>query len=243
MRNWHQFFTHIKSLGFNPTSVVDVGVATDTEELYYHFPTARYLFVEPLAEFEPSLQRLCTQYTGSNYMLCAAGAENGEITFNVGPSMGDSSRFQTLESADGAYKMYERTVPQFRLDTMWDSLEMVGPALLKVDVQGGEIEVLKGATTIIDNFEVIVLECSLIESYIGQPIFHEYIAYLASLGFVVYDIIHTGYVPETGMLAQIDLVFVKKDGYFRKDQRCQVDYSKVDYSALNYKGVTRNENL
>jgi FkbM family methyltransferase len=242
MRNWAEFFTHIKSQGFNPATVVDIGVATDTDELYGHFPTARYLFIEPLAEFEPSLQILCNRFPGSTYMLAAAGAENGEITFNVGPSMGDSSRFQTLESADGAYKMHERRVPQFKLDTMWESLELGGPALLKVDVQGGELEVLKGATVCIDNFEVIVMECGIIEQYIGQPIFHEYIAYLAKLGFVVYDIIHTGYA-ETGMFAQIDLVFVKKDGQFRQDQRCQTDYTKADYTSLNYKGVRRNENL
>jgi hypothetical protein len=125
---------------------------------------------------------------------------------------------------------------------MWTALELTGPTLLKVDVQGGELEVLKGATTIMDQFEVIVLECGLIETLIGQPIFHEYVAYLAEQNFVVYDIIHTGF-SDIGLLAQIDLVFVKKDGQFRQDQRCQSDYSKVNYKNLNYKGVTRNENL
>ena len=138
MRNWSQFFIHIKSKGFNPTTVIDVGVATDTEELYAHFPQARYLFVEPLAEFEPNLQNLCRQFPGSHYMLAAAGAENTEITINVGPMMGDSSIFQTIESVDGAYEMYKRTVPQYRLDTMWEALELSGPTLLKVDVQGAE---------------------------------------------------------------------------------------------------------
>jgi FkbM family methyltransferase len=242
MRNWSQFFTHIKSKGFNPTTVIDVGVATDTEELYVHFPEAKYLFVEPLAEFEPSLQNLCRQFPGSHYMLAAAGAEDGEITFNVGPSLGDSSIYQTLESRDGAYEMHKRTVPQYRLDTLWEALELSGPTLLKVDVQGAELEVLKGATAIMDQFEVIVLECGMIETLIGQPIFHEYVAYLAERDFVVYDIIHTGF-SDIGLLAQIDLVFVKKDGQFRQDQRCQSDYSKVNYTNLNYKGVTRNENL
>ena len=27
MRNWFEFFTHIKKIGFNPTTIVDVGVA------------------------------------------------------------------------------------------------------------------------------------------------------------------------------------------------------------------------
>lgn len=238
MRNWFEFFTHIKSTGFNPTTIVDVGVATDTEDLYRHFPSARYLFVEPLAEFEPSLVALCQRYDGV-YMLAAAGATNGELEIRVTPDLGGSSRFETIESTEGAYDMKPRIVPQLRIDTMWKTLELEGPALLKVDVQGGEIEVLKGAEKVLDKFEVIVLEVGMIEQYIGQPVFHEYVDYLAKRNFVVYDIIHTGYA-DTGLLAQIDLVFVKKDGQFRQDQRAQVDYTK---KHDNYNGITRNESL
>ena len=238
MRNWYEFFTHIKNKGFNPITVVDVGVATDTDELYYHFPSAQYLFVEPLAEFEPSLQKLCQKYNGT-YMLVAAGATNGELEIRVSPDLGGTSRFETIESTEGAYTMIARTVPQYKIDTMWTALKLEGPALLKIDVQGGEIEVLKGAEQKLTKFEVIVLEVGMIEQYIGQPVFHEYVAYMAERGYVVYDIIHTGYA-DTGMLAQLDLVFVKKDGQFRQDQRAMIDYTvKHD----NYKGITRNEDL
>jgi hypothetical protein len=156
--------------------------------------------------------------------------------------MGGTSIFRTRESLDGAWIEKPRTVPMFKLDSMWSALELEGPALLKVDVQGGELEVLKGATDCINNFEIIMLEVGLIEQYVGQPVFHEYIAYMADLGFVVFDIIHTGYA-DTGLLAQIDLVFVKKDGMFRHDQRCIVDYSKVPEKITSYKGVVRDDNI
>lgn len=240
MRNWYEFFTHIKNVGFDPITVVDVGVATDTNDLYYHFPSAKYLLVEPLAEFEPSLQQLCSQLSAT-YMLAAAGATDGELEIKVTPDLGGSSKFQTIESQDGAYDMKPRTVPQYKIDTMWEALELQGPALLKVDVQGAELEVLKGAEKTLNNFEVIVLEVGMIEQYIGQPVFHEYIAYLAARDYVVYDIIHTGYAG-TGMLAQIDLVFVKKNGQFRQDQRTMTDYSEAS-KHTNYKGVTRNDSL
>jgi len=239
MRNWFEFFTHIKQKGFNPPTIVDVGVATDTEELYTHFPSAKYLFVEPLAEFEPSLQRLCQLYPGSTYMLAAAGATDGELEIRVTPDLGGTSRFETIESTEGAYDMKPRTVPQFALATMWNALELTGPALLKVDVQGGELEVLAGAESILENFEVIVLEVGMIEQYIGQPVFHNYVEYMAKRNYVVYDIIHTGYA-DTGLLAQIDLVFVKKDGQFRQDQRAMTDYTK---KHDNYKGIQRNDNI
>ena len=243
MRNWYQFFTFVKEAGFNPTTIVDIGVATDTEDLYFHFPNATYLFVEPCIEFEPNLQRLCEIMPGSTYMLAAAGASNGEITINVSPDMGGTSIFKTIEANDGAYDMTSRTVPMFTLDTMWEALEIKDRGgLLKIDVQGGEIEVLKGACGVIDNFEMILIEVSTIATYVGQPIFHDCIAYLAELGFVLFDIIHLGYA-DTGILAQMDLVCVKKDGRFRHDQRCIVDYTTIPEKITDYKGVRRNDNL
>jgi len=77
-RNWNSFFQWLSSTGFKPETIVDVGVATDTEELYYWFPESNYIFVEPLKEFEPSLQNLVSRYKG-NYILAAAGSYNGEI--------------------------------------------------------------------------------------------------------------------------------------------------------------------
>jgi FkbM family methyltransferase len=244
MRNWFDFFTYVKQQGFNPATVVDVGVATDTDELYVHFPQAKYLFVEPCAEFETSLQKLCQQYPGSTYMLAAAGATDGEIVINVSPNLGGTSVFRTRESLDGAWEEKPRTVPQFKIETMWNALELTGPAVLKVDVQGAELEVLRGAESVLDNFEIIMLEVGMIEQYVGQPIFHEYIAYMAQRDYVVFDIIHTGYA-DTGVLAQIDLVFVKKAGEFRKDQRCLVDYSQVQTRPgyQEFKGIRRNDNL
>jgi len=242
MRNWNDFFSFIKQQGFNPTTVVDVGVATDTEELYKHFPQAQFLFVEPLAEFEPNLQQLCQRYKG-NYMLAAAGATNGEITFNVPTDLGGSSRFVTLEAQAGDYEMKPRTVPQYTLDSMWEGFELQGPAILKVDVQGGELEVIKGAGQCLNNFEFIVLEIGLVEQYIGQPIYHEYLNFMAERGFVTFDIIHTGYA-ETGLLAQVDMVFAKKDSAYRSNQRWFATAESAKRNlAPNYKGVSRNDSI
>jgi FkbM family methyltransferase len=238
MRSWYDFFTHIKSKGFDPTTVVDVGVATDTDDLYHHFPTAQYLFVEPLEEFEPSLQQLCKQYNGT-YMLAAAGATDGELTIHVSPDLGGTSKFELVNAE--IFDMKTRTVPQFTIDTLWKALKLSGPALLKIDVQGAELEVLTGAKQTLDNFEVIVLEVGLTEVYVGQPIFHDYIAFMAERDYVVYDIIHTGY-GDTGLLCQIDLVFVKRNGQFRQDLRSITDEEKA--RGLNqYKGITRNDDL
>jgi FkbM family methyltransferase len=239
MRNWNQFFEHIKSTGFAPVNIFDIGVATDTNELYQHFPSARYCFIEPLAEFEPSLQHLCNQYPGSVYLLAAAGATDGELELQVSPDLGGTSKFSLVNAE--IFDMTTRTVSQVKIDTAWTTLELSGASLLKVDVQGAELEVLRGAENCLDNFEIILLETGLTEVYVGQPIFHEYIAYMAERDYVVYDIIHAGY-GDTGLLCQIDLVFVKRTGQFRQDLRAVIDPNKAQ-SLNNYKGIRRNDNL
>lgn len=54
-RDWPSFFVYIKSRGVLPKIVIDVGVATDTMQLYKAFPKAKFLLVEPCVEFKKVL--------------------------------------------------------------------------------------------------------------------------------------------------------------------------------------------
>jgi hypothetical protein len=72
----------LKSLGFAPHTLIDVGVAYETGDLYPEFPNARILLIEPQAEFEPCLQEICRKYK-AECVLAAAGAEAGTAIFNV----------------------------------------------------------------------------------------------------------------------------------------------------------------
>src|SRR5215472_9354089 len=48
----------LKRLGLAPGTVIDVGVGTDTMELYEEFPAVPVLLIEPLTEFEPFLKKI-----------------------------------------------------------------------------------------------------------------------------------------------------------------------------------------
>lgn len=245
IRNWHSFFSYVKSTGFNPTTIVDVGVATDTEELYQHFADANYIFVEPVAEFEPSLQQLCTRYKG-NYVLAAAGEFNGTTSFEVAADLGASSFYRFREADDpefsrtlGVEAQVSRTVPMYTLDSIWEAHEAKGPAILKIDVQGGEMAVLKGAQQCLENFELILLEVSFFEQYYDQPLFGDYVEYLNKRGYVILDFINAGYA-DTGLLHQMDAVFAKANGRFRQEKRSCTNYERLRYHN-NYKGITRKD--
>lgn len=52
------FFEHLKKMGFEARTVIDVGVAYGTPQIYRAFPGADYVLVEPLEEFRPILESL-----------------------------------------------------------------------------------------------------------------------------------------------------------------------------------------
>ncbi len=94
--------------------------------------------------------------------------------------------------------------------------KLKGPYLLKVDVQGAEIEVMEGTFRIVNDLEVVILEVSLFQFFIECPQFFDVMNYMNARGFCVYDVFGEKYRPFDGALGQLDLIFVKKNGQFRK---------------------------
>jgi hypothetical protein len=91
----------------------------------------------------------------------------------------------------------------------------LAPLLLKLDVQGFELEVLAGAQSTLDRTEVVVSEVSLLPYNKGAPLMHEVIAYLAEREFLPYDI--CGGLRRTSDMAlfQTDMIFARRGSELR----------------------------
>ena len=216
-----QSYLHLRKLGFKPKTVIDVGVAKGTPELYSSFPDSFILLIEPLKECEKYLINILTQYNGT-YILAAAGKNNGEVVFNVHNShMEGSSIYKETMGPD--QDGYEVKVPIVLIDDFLRDNMINGPYLIKIDVQGAELEALEGAKNALLQSEVVVLEVSLFEFMKGAPQLYDVVSYMKSHGFVAYDIIHGWNRPLDNALGQVDIVFVKDKGMFRKDH----SYSKT----------------
>ena len=82
-------------------------------------------------------------------------------------------------------------------------------SLLKIDVQGYELEVLRGCENLLDRFAAVYVECSFVELYEGQALAHEVIDwlharefYLDRIGLVTFD--------TRGVSVQADLLFLRR---------------------------------
>ncbi len=211
VRDFRLFFKHLKSLGFDIRTVIDVGIAFGTSSIYDAFPRAKYFLIEPVEECRPVLEQL-KQRLDAEYFLVAAGAENGEISFNVHDDISGSSIFEQVEgkALDGE----ARKTPMRRLDSLLpDRLER--PVLLKIDTQGAEIEVLKGLGARIADIDLMILETTMMPMRHGIPQFADIVRFCDEAGFAVYDVLEGHMRSLDGALAQIDLAFVRKDSPLR----------------------------
>ncbi len=82
------------------------------------------------------------------------------------------------------------------------------PDFIKIDTQGSEIDILKGGKKVVENCNIILLECPIIQYNLGSPNLSEYIEYLNLINFVPYDICETHNIDK--VLIQIDILFVRK---------------------------------
>ena len=200
--------------GLNPATVIDVGAASGTLELYETFRDAHFLLVEPLEEFAPSLQKIMAGLKKVDFFFGVAASKPGRVTINVHPDLVGSSLFREEEDSDvnGAPRIIEAVT----LNDLCKEKNTIGPYLLKIDTQGAELEVLKGAETILPETEFVIMETSFFELYKGGAQFHECLNYMNENGFVVYDVFDLRYRLLDGALAQVDLAFVKEEGNFRR---------------------------
>lgn len=209
----NEVLTHASRLGFRPQTVIDVGVAYGTFDLYEKFPNANLLLIEPLGEFEGVLKDISHNYK-AEYVIAAAGDKPGTTTINVHHDLAGTTMFK---ESDGSYvDGIAGEVPVITIDGLCNERSLKGPYLIKVDVQGAELIVLNGARKVLRDTKLVILEVSLFQFYVNGPQLYDVVSYMKDRGFVVYDIFGGSYRPLDGALAQIDMVFVKENGQFRK---------------------------
>lgn len=85
---------------------------------------------------------------------------------------------------------------------------IVAPALLKLDVQGFELEALRGCESLLPRFDFVYCECSFVELYTGQSLAADVIAWLAEREFHIIGIYNPSY-DRLGKAIQADFLFAK----------------------------------
>lgn len=201
----------LKRNGFEPATVVDVGayVGNWTRVAASVFPSARLVMVEGNPAHAATLE-LCQRELGDRADVTIAllgSQEQSAVTFHQLDS--GSSVLPELTS----FAKTQVTLPMVTLDGVLG--ERTAPLLLKLDVQGYELEVLRGASATLQTAEVVILETSLLPYNEGAPLFAEIVGFMDRAGFAVYDFCGQFRRETDDALFQTDVVFVRHDSALR----------------------------
>lgn len=200
-------------LGLSPATLIDVGAFEGEWSALAKsiWPSSSLVMIEPNEQKQSLLQARAAQLDAQ--LRCALlGAEDGRYV-----------EFYVMESGSSVLEErspLSRNVERRELRTL-DSVvgDIRAPALLKIDAQGYELEILKGASGLIPRLDAVLLEVAIIEINKGAPLLHEVVAFMKALGFVTYDIAEIHRRPLDKALNQVDVLFVREQSPLIADKR------------------------
>lgn len=205
----------LKRIGRDLKTVVDIGANRGQFALAarHHAHTAYIIAFEPLEEAAEVFARVFLADPGVELHRCAIGSRQGEVEMHVS-SADDSSSLLPISNLQqqlfpGTQESGTRQVTVTPLDAALYPEQIQAPALLKIDVQGYELEVLKGGSLLLGCFDFLLVECSYIELYKGQALADEVVSYMEKAGFVLVERNNLVY-DKKGRPIQADFFFRRK---------------------------------
>lgn len=212
--------TRLAQKGFRPGTIYDIGSHHGrwTQMVRGVWPEARVEMFEADADTEAHKRDLPAGVASHTVLLGASAKEN--VPFykcGLGLSQGNSLFLeQTQFFAPGNFSVARlRQVP---LDAFIEERKLPPPNLLKLDVQGGELQVLAGGARALAAAAVVLLEVALHQYNSNAPLFAEVVDFMAKKGFQMIDVAACTYID--GDLAQLDALFARAGGPF-----CRADFS------------------
>ena len=199
---------NLRRAGFAPRKIIDAGAFQGEWATLAHevFPNAAILLIEPQPSVADVLMKLCMRLPSATYRQVLLGREKGRAQFLVQAS---NSRIVSGHFVPAPTDQL-LTLPIEPLSSIADAAGFGECDLLKLDLQGHELDALVGAGAIFGQAEVIVSEVSWL--CIGNvPRIDEVVSEFLAKGYRLYDIFGLNYRPRDGALWQTDLMFVRAD--------------------------------
>jgi FkbM family methyltransferase len=189
--------------GFAPATFIDVGAAEGAYFLGRRelglFPGARHFFVDAMQENEAVYRRLGEKF-GTGYEIAAVSDAEGRATLQVDPCFYDTQILGGPEKYAG-----RRDVAMTTLDLLVERNKLEAPYAIKLDVQGAELDALRGARRALERSIVVTAEIRVTEQ---RDTLVELLEHMKAAGWALFDLTNLGYSPASQILMECYVTFI-----------------------------------
>lgn len=195
---------NLRAAGFKPTGAIDGGAYHGgwAKEFWSVWPHCPVILIEPQMSCRAQLEKAAAIVPGSRVISAAISSRPGRALFRQEETnsaiVSDATRTDGVEVEVSTIEYLLHDESQFSAN------------LLKLDLQGHELAALVGAAGSLAQFEVLILEMSLI-GIDNAPEFNKVHCWLDANGYRLYDVLPMYYRPQDGALWQVDAFYIRKD--------------------------------
>jgi FkbM family methyltransferase len=211
-------FDKIQSLrnkGYSPDTILDIGAYKGewTEKCLKVYPSANYFLFEAIDYKElEKFQNNSIVQVHKNVILNDVAKE---VDWHEMRNTGDSMFREKTHWYKNPTIVKRNSISLNDFAKQNNLFQDSKKIFLKIDCQGAEIPILKGATDILDRTDFILLEVPLFGQYNeGVPSFLEHIKYMDMIGFIPYDIAQENIINSFNV--KINMIFISKKHRFNK---------------------------
>lgn len=166
--------------------VLHIGAHHGQEADFYFSAKKPVIWIEG----EPNIHQLLTekieQYQNQHSVCALVGSHNADsVNFHLTDNDNQSASIYKLKDSNGFELKNTGTLklPLIRLDSLFSSEELKDYDYWVIDVQGAELEVLRGAGDLLQIANFVQVEVSTYEVYQDQILFYDVENFLTSKGF------------------------------------------------------------
>ena len=219
----------LKNMGYYPDTILDIGAETGswTRNTKDIFNTSNYYLFEPINYPELKQFDNDTNISVFHYIL---NDKIDDVFWYQNKNAGDSIYREKTFHFTNCDISRRKTIDLNTILLYNNFLQDSKNIFIKIDCQGSEIPILKGASDILSKTDFIVLEIPLFGKYNeGVPDFLKHIQFMNSIGFFPYDIVDNHYI--NGFNMQIDMLFINKNHNFNNVVNDLLSYTTIETNS------------
>lgn len=196
-------------------SVIDVGASIgDTSENFCNiFPNALVHAFEPYPPFQEFIRQKSVKNSRIKLVPFAMAKTSGDVVMHINQSEGTNSLLKpNIQGQDSVYGelLKGKGTIKIKATSLDDWIRKAGVKkvdILKLDIQGFELEALRGAEASLGNRQIMSIFCEVMfnKFYQAQAPWEELVSEISKHGFFLYNFFNHSFAK--GQLLQADGLF------------------------------------